>query len=100
MHDEYDLRQEQLNKSSLLSSKSFLESLLDVMKHHVDRGTGALVVASMLDFLTFALCPPYSETTDGGHFDILLAMVADYGDRKSTRLNSSHLVISYAVFCL
>src|SRR5256885_7338729 len=30
--------------------------------------------------------------------------IADYtngsGDRKSTRLNSSHLVISYAVFCL
>src|SRR5256885_9741308 len=24
----------------------------------------------------------------------------DAGDRKSTRLNSSHLVISYAVFCL
>src|SRR5256885_4493393 len=26
--------------------------------------------------------------------------VADMADRKSTRLNSSHLVISYAVFCL
>src|SRR2546426_4285394 len=26
--------------------------------------------------------------------------VNDYTDRKSTRLNSSHLVISYAVFCL
>src|SRR5256885_6330171 len=25
---------------------------------------------------------------------------AQQGDRKSTRLNSSHLVISYAVFCL
>src|SRR5256885_8365185 len=25
---------------------------------------------------------------------------AGIGDRKSTRLNSSHLVISYAVFCL
>src|ERR1035441_4546586 len=25
---------------------------------------------------------------------------AVYGDRKSTRLNSSHLGISYAVFCL
>src|SRR5256885_2869247 len=25
---------------------------------------------------------------------------AGHGDRKSTRLNSSHLVISYAVFCL
>src|SRR5437899_10176970 len=24
----------------------------------------------------------------------------EYGDRKSTRLNSSHLGISYAVFCL
>src|SRR2546426_8985646 len=24
----------------------------------------------------------------------------EYADRKSTRLNSSHLVISYAVFCL
>src|SRR5438034_2837072 len=26
--------------------------------------------------------------------------VLDLGDRKSTRLNSSHTVISYAVFCL
>src|ERR1039458_10694513 len=25
---------------------------------------------------------------------------AEFGDRKSTRLNSSHLGISYAVFCL
>src|SRR5215467_15381143 len=29
-----------------------------------------------------------------------LAQRAVPGDRKSTRLNSSHLVISYAVFCL
>src|SRR5256885_6160006 len=28
------------------------------------------------------------------------AMLLSIGDRKSTRLNSSHLVISYAVFCL
>src|SRR5688500_20084886 len=27
-------------------------------------------------------------------------MLAEKSDRKSTRLNSSHLVISYAVFCL
>src|SRR2546426_4601394 len=27
-------------------------------------------------------------------------LVMGAGDRKSTRLNSSHLVISYAVFCL
>src|SRR5215831_8268769 len=27
-------------------------------------------------------------------------MISDFRDRKSTRLNSSHLGISYAVFCL
>src|SRR5256885_5726159 len=31
---------------------------------------------------------------------ILAVTCADNRDRKSTRLNSSHLVISYAVFCL
>src|SRR5256885_8931937 len=36
---------------------------------------------------------------------VLQARLIDFscraiGDRKSTRLNSSHLVISYAVFCL
>src|SRR5688500_20233512 len=39
-----------------------------------------------------------------GDLDRLLAAdideVAEDPDRKSTRLNSSHLVISYAVFCL
>ena len=43
------------------------------------RGTGALVVAAMLDLLTFALCAPYSETTDGKQFDTLLEKVADRG---------------------
>ena len=33
----------------------------------------------MLDFLTFALCVPYSETTEGKHFDNLLEMVAKRG---------------------
>src|SRR2546426_6086226 len=32
--------------------------------------------------------------------DIETPSAAGAGDRKSTRLNSSHLVISYAVFCL
>lgn len=43
------------------------------------RGTGALVVSAMLDILTFALCVPYSETTDGTHFDTLLTLVAKRG---------------------
>src|SRR5690606_40994517 len=31
---------------------------------------------------------------------LLLFFLIDLGDRKSTRLNSSHVKISYAVFCL
>ncbi|EDV26296.1 uncharacterized protein TRIADDRAFT_21978 [Trichoplax adhaerens] len=79
MHANYDLRQEQLNKSSLLSSSSFVENLLKLLASHVDRGTGALVVSALLDFITFALCAPYSETTDGAQFDTVLELVADLG---------------------
>src|SRR5690625_6005219 len=36
-----------------------------------------------------------------GRFFVQSAFNRDYGlDRKSTRLNSSHVAISYAVFCL
>src|ERR1022692_4571234 len=39
--------------------------------------------------------PKYMIILSGDHIYKM-----DYRDRKSTRLNSSHLVISYAVFCL
>lgn len=35
MHDDCDLRQEYLNKNSLLSSNKFLESLLDMWINHI-----------------------------------------------------------------
>ncbi|XP_063386094.1 dnaJ homolog subfamily C member 13 [Cydia fagiglandana] len=79
MHHEPDLRQEQLNKASMLATQPFLEGLLSMWAEHVTAGSGALVVAAMLDFLTFALCVPYSETTDGKQFDQLLEMVANRG---------------------
>src|SRR2546426_6928969 len=37
---------------------------------------------------------------DGLYAGIAVVEDPDQVDRKSTRLNSSHLVISYAVFCL
>ncbi|KAM7345045.1 receptor mediated endocytosis 8 isoform 2-T2 [Cochliomyia hominivorax] len=76
---DHDLKQEQLNKSSILSSKSFLETLLNMWTNHISHGSGALVISAMLDFLTFALCVPYSETTDSKQFDILLELVAERG---------------------
>src|SRR5258708_11765528 len=35
----------------------------------------------------------------GSNRDLVAALTV-HGDRKSTRLNSSHQIISYAVFCL
>src|SRR5699024_11924986 len=35
-----------------------------------------------------------------GHIAIIFGLGSILGDRKSTRLNSSHVSISYAVFCL
>src|SRR2546426_3814265 len=47
---------------------------------------------------------PESDETASSHSGRPGSSVAYHrsrpGDRKSTRLNSSHLVISYAVFCL
>src|SRR2546426_1742478 len=40
---------------------------------------------------------PVRPTTTGRHCQVSAIW---FLDRKSTRLNSSHLVISYAVFCL
>src|SRR5256885_12379854 len=40
------------------------------------------------------------ELLPGGSQNLLHATQHILADRKSTRLNSSHLVISYAVFCL
>src|SRR5256885_12077026 len=51
------------------------------MKHDADIGT--LQRGKWADFVALDADP-----------------LADIRDRKSTRLNSSHLVISYAVFCL
>src|SRR2546426_4916660 len=42
--------------------------------------------------------PPVTDTAVGAPTPRSLA--SSQTDRKSTRLNSSHLVISYAVFCL
>lgn len=94
MSGDYNIKQEQLNKSSLLSSKPFLENLLNTWTEHVHLGSGALILSAMLDFLTFALCVPYSETTESKQFDTLLEMVASRGRAmfKLFQVNCFHFV--------
>src|SRR5437667_9166533 len=50
----------------------------------------------------FARSERRSVPAGGGgiHFSRARLWLAPSGDRKSTRLNSSHITISYAVFCL
>src|SRR5699024_12416652 len=42
----------------------------------------------------------YTPGASGFGVRLLYALVLEERDRKSTRLNSSHVSISYAVFCL
>src|SRR5438034_6632855 len=43
---------------------------------------------------------PVTDSFDYTRRDVMIPMRDGVKDRKSTRLNSSHTVISYAVFCL
>src|SRR5688500_6508372 len=54
---------------------------------------------AVLPFVNMSSDPENEYFSDGISEDILNALT-HVVDRKSTRLNSSHLVISYAVFCL
>src|SRR3712207_8774519 len=44
--------------------------------------------------------PPRRDDELVGHREVAVDAHAQWQDRKSTRLNSSHANISYAVFCL
>src|SRR2546427_9524421 len=59
-----------------------------------------IVVAALTDSLDGRIARATNTTSPfGAEFDSM-ADVISFGDRKSTRLNSSHSQISYAVFCL
>src|SRR2546426_12457410 len=69
-----------------------LHDALPICESRGNQATGARSPCS------FTSSRPYLEIgANGLSFTSLPARI---GDRKSTRLNSSHLVISYAVFCL
>src|SRR5690606_40042214 len=60
----------------------------------VDRPHGCAVIEGLTDFPGTALFLGLALEVATGHVQ------TDGEDRKSTRLNSSHVKISYAVFCL
>src|SRR2546430_14661062 len=62
-----------------------------------DTATTEIYTLSLHDALPIS---KHTHTLKFGYFWARYANVQTEGDRKSTRLNSSHSQISYAVFCL
>src|SRR3989475_3924317 len=91
-------------------------AIVQAMDHHFDDAAKAIFVAMILDTLDGRVARlTHTQSAFGAEYDSLSDMVCfgaapalvmyewalkDLGDRKSTRLNSSHSQISYAVFCL
>src|SRR6266446_7950511 len=103
----------------MVSRTANLHRLFEVRMEPHDEPVGRSLGARPCDFHVLAqdeLEPAAQASLDGGNVDLALPLrtvaIADREqrtrgvdrhierDRKSTRLNSSHLVISYAVFCL
>src|SRR5699024_12853962 len=74
-------------------------SLHDALPIYIDTGIDQAVSAAgdlaRRTGATVAITGGSDVVTDGEH-----VLCVEGGDRKSTRLNSSHVSISYAVFCL
>src|SRR5258708_18315387 len=91
-------------RSTLFPYTTLFRSVLDVV---VKQGEKRLLVRdwnedSALDVVdTFAKADVGAKGAGGvDAFDAVLADLAFDEDRKSTRLNSIHQIISYALFCL
>src|SRR3712207_8737930 len=94
-------------RSTLFPYTTLFRSVLDVERHGVLAGRGEALLGRALDvavherpaagMAALAVVPGGFEVVDRGVDDDASGVLRD---RKSTRLNSSHANISYAVFCL
>src|SRR5256885_12962565 len=66
-----------------------------------DTATTEIYTLSLHDALPISSMPSIRRVSKKSSWvSFIPALRSESADRKSTRLNSSHLVISYAVFCL
>ncbi|KPA83270.1 putative endosomal trafficking protein RME-8 [Leptomonas pyrrhocoris] len=95
-HNHYEIEHESINKNRLLSAEGFVRSLLEVLRDHIPSESASLLVLELLFFFEFALCPPYSETTDPAHFKrILRDMVEIVGRHLFLLLSHTCDIIRY-----
>src|SRR5258708_30017192 len=65
-----------------------------------DTATTEIYTLSLHDALPISNLPPWARPPHWPYWPVSHGFHAKQADRKSTRLNSSHQIISYAVFCL
>src|SRR3712207_948855 len=97
--DRFDAERARVAAAIALSRASDLgtTTLCWEVPHHVDDAVvGGLVEGTVLGGYRFT---QFKSSTDDGD-GVARLLVSAHQDRKSTRLNSSHANISYAVFCL
>src|ERR1039457_6006981 len=95
-HSDWRMRQaaaKELTDQALLAEIARNDQDVDVRKVAVERLTDQVVLAEIIRNDSF------SEVRQAGVKRLTDQSLLTHIDRKSTRLNSSHLVISYAVFC-
>src|SRR5690606_39616991 len=93
-----DLKRRQSSRSTLFPYTTLFRSSLGRVAAADGDGAGAGV--AVLDSEDGPGVGGAEEGAGGDLQDVGLLPDDDAGDRKSTRLNSSHVKISYAVFCL
>src|SRR5690606_42100455 len=84
--------------SSLFPSTTLFRSLDEPMRTQTAQQEQGLVVPMRRNGRARDVDEPVPTVTAGGQHHGLVVPAG--GDRKSTRLNSSHVKSSYAVFCL
>ncbi|GET90826.1 endosomal trafficking protein RME-8, putative [Leishmania tarentolae] len=85
-HNHYEIELESMNKNRLLSAEGFIRSLMEVLRDHIPNESASLLVLELLFFFEFALCPPYSHTTDPVHFKRILGDLVDILGRQLFKL--------------
>src|SRR5690554_7458660 len=80
---------------------SYVHSYRNKLRRVMSLIKDVLKSSFILSFLFFSCSPKIHENFESNHYikDYRIHSFNDR-DRKSTRLNSSHVRISYAVFCL
>src|SRR5690625_4707466 len=88
--------QDLLYKLKLAETKADVKQFMDTLGQIAFYLIILVFIPGVLDALSIAgVAQPFSSLVE-----TILAFIPKLIDRKSTRLNSSHVAISYAVFCL